>query len=74
MCVQIIKISVSDVLSLEGVVDKLWMGSRKGMVTAYDVETRPWTVTNAWQAHDNLPVLKLFVDPFSIELVSACVV
>lgn len=69
-CVQVVRISVSDVLSLEGVVDRLWMGSRKGMITVYDVETKPWTVTNAWQAHGELPVLKLFVDPFSPEMVS----
>ncbi|KAF8511096.1 DNase I-like protein [Gautieria morchelliformis] len=65
-CVQVVKISVSDVLSLEGVVDKLWMGSRKGTITAYDVETKPWTITNMWQAHGELPVLKIFADPFSI--------
>lgn len=68
-CVQVVKISVSDVLSLEGVVDRLWMGSRKGMITAYDVQTKPWTITNAWQAHSELPVLKLFVDPFSVRKV-----
>jgi hypothetical protein len=68
-CSQVVKISVSDVLSLEGVVDRLWVGSRKGIISAYDVQTKPWTMTNAWQAHSELPVLKLHVDPFSIEKV-----
>ena len=71
VCVGVMKISVSDVLSLEGVVDRLWAGSRSGVVAAYDVATRPWTMTNAWPTHGELPVLKLHVDPFSIEMVRA---
>ncbi|KAF8582023.1 DNase I-like protein [Ramaria rubella] len=65
-CVQVVKISVSDVLALEGIVDRLWVGSRKGTITTYDVKTKPWTITNAWQAHGDLPVIKIFMDPFSI--------
>ncbi|KAH7903049.1 WD40-repeat-containing domain protein, partial [Hygrophoropsis aurantiaca] len=66
-CVEVMKVSASDVLSLEGVNNRLWAGGRKGMVSAYDVAQRPWVVTNCWSAHDGLPVMKLFVDPFAIE-------
>ncbi|KAI6012385.1 Endonuclease/exonuclease/phosphatase [Pisolithus marmoratus] len=74
-CLEVMKVSTSDVLCLEGVNDRLWAGGRKGMVSAYDVGPRPWVVTNCWEAHDGLPVLKLFVDPSAIERVGKlCVV
>lgn len=74
-CTEVMKVSASDVLCLEGVNDLLWAGGRKGMVSAYDVKPRPWVVTNCWEAHDGLPVLKLFVDPSAIErLGKLCVV
>lgn len=68
-CMEVIKVSVSDVLSLEGVNERLWAGGRKGTITAYDVAPRPWVVTNAWTAHSDLPVLKIVTDPYSIEKV-----
>ena len=37
------------------------------MISAYDIEHRPWVVTNNWKAHESLPVLDLIVDPYSIE-------
>ncbi|KAL4075459.1 Endonuclease/exonuclease/phosphatase [Scleroderma citrinum] len=67
VCVEVMKVSASDVLCLEGVNDRLWVGGRKGMISAYDVSHRPWVVTNCWEAHGGLPVLKLFVDPYAIE-------
>lgn len=67
-CIEVMKVSASDVLCLEGVNDRLWAGGRKGMISAYDVSHRPWVVTNCWEAHDKgLPVLKLFVDPYAID-------
>ncbi|KAF8812626.1 DNase I-like protein [Phlegmacium glaucopus] len=50
-CVEIMKVAVSDVLSLEGVSNRLWAGSRNGMIAAYDVSQKPWLVTNCWNAH-----------------------
>jgi len=67
VCVEVIKISTSDVMSLEGVNNRLWAGARNGMISAYDVVPRPWMVTNRWQAHGKLPVLRLSVDTWSIE-------
>ncbi|KDQ53055.1 hypothetical protein JAAARDRAFT_39767 [Jaapia argillacea MUCL 33604] len=66
-CLEVMKVSTSDVLCLEGVGEKLWAGGRKGMIAAYDVVPRPWIMTNNWMAHSGLPATKLFVDPFSIE-------
>ncbi|CCM00274.1 uncharacterized protein FIBRA_02304 [Fibroporia radiculosa] len=67
MCEEVVKVSTSDVMSLEGVNDRMWAGSRIGMISAYDVVPRPWIVTNSWQAHPKLPVLRLAVDTWSIE-------
>ncbi|KAH9843545.1 DNase I-like protein [Rhodofomes roseus] len=67
MCEEVVKVSTSDVLSLEGVNDRLWAGGRSGMISAFDVVPRPWVATNCWQAHTKLPVLKLTVDTWSIE-------
>jgi WD40 repeat protein len=50
-CTLVLKISNSDVLSLEGVGDRLWVGGRKGTINVYNVKTRPWTATNSWTAH-----------------------
>jgi hypothetical protein len=65
-----VKISVTDVLALEGAGSRLWAGNRKGMVYAYDVKTKPWTVTNSWRAHGELPVTRLTVDTVAITQVS----
>lgn len=62
-----IKVSPSDVLSLEGVNDRLWAGGRKGMIAAYDVVPRPWVMTNRWMAHQELPVHRIVADSWSIE-------
>lgn len=51
VCLQVLKISTSDILSLEGVGEKLWAGNRKGQIHVYDVSTKPWTATNLWTAH-----------------------
>jgi hypothetical protein len=50
-CVQVLKISASDILSLEGVGERLWAGNRKGLIHVYDVTQRPWLSTNVWIAH-----------------------
>ncbi|KAJ9109144.1 hypothetical protein QFC21_000472 [Naganishia friedmannii] len=66
-CVSVFKISSSDVLSLEGVGDRLWAGYRTGMVHVYDVSTKPWTTTNTWLAHPEHPLLRIQVDKSSVE-------
>ncbi|KAM5540655.1 hypothetical protein V8D89_005686 [Ganoderma adspersum] len=66
-CVEVVKVSSSDILSLEGVNDRLWAGGRKGAISAYDVTAKPWTVSNSWMAHQQLPVLRIAVDTWSME-------
>ena len=65
-CVEVMKVSASDVLSLEGVNDRLWAGSRNGVISAYDVSQRPWLVTNSWMAHPGLPVKDLIVNHYAV--------
>ncbi|KAK4688995.1 hypothetical protein P7C73_g1114, partial [Tremellales sp. Uapishka_1] len=66
-CLQVLKISATDILSLEGVGRRLWMGDRRGKISVYDVEEKPWHCTNVWLAHRDLPIHALVVDPWSIE-------
>ncbi|KAK0205841.1 DNase I-like protein [Desarmillaria ectypa] len=66
-CVEVMKVSMSDILCLEGVNNRLWAGSRSGTISAYDVVPRPWVVTNCWNPHPGMPVMKLQVDPLGLE-------
>ncbi|KZP19100.1 DNase I-like protein [Athelia psychrophila] len=66
-CIEVLKVSATGIVSLEGVNDRIWAGGRMGAITVYDVTSRPWTVTNCWAAHKQAPVQQLFVDPLSIE-------
>lgn len=65
-CAEVMRVAVSDVLSLEGVSNRLWAGSRNGMITAYDVSVKPWIVTNCWAAHPGVPVQKLMVNYYAL--------
>ena len=68
-CVDVVKVSMSDILCLAGVHDRLWGGSRAGHISAYDTSQKPWVMTNSWVAHKDVPVTHLSVDPWSISLV-----
>lgn len=50
-CQQVLKISSTDILALEGVGERLWAGNRKGQIHVYDITPKPWIVTNLWTAH-----------------------
>lgn len=67
-CLEVTRVAMSDVLCLEGVNDRLWAGGRNGMISAYDISHQPWLVTNSWNAHPGLPVLKLMTNHYGIEL------
>ncbi|KAI0030392.1 Endonuclease/exonuclease/phosphatase [Vararia minispora EC-137] len=73
-CVEIVKIGASDVLAMEGVHDRLWIGGRKGTISAYDVAPRPWVLAAGWTAHDSLPVTRLAVDVLGLRETGRCVV
>ncbi|KAG5724449.1 putative inositol polyphosphate 5-phosphatase C9G1.10c [Termitomyces sp. T112] len=74
-CIEVMKISNSDVLCVEGVNDRLWVGGRGGFISVYDVSARPWVVTNSWVAHPLLPVSKIAVDHYGIDKIGRlCVV
>ncbi|KAG6873599.1 hypothetical protein C0995_013972 [Termitomyces sp. Mi166 len=77
-CIEVMRISHTDVISLEGVHDRLWVGSRSGGIAVYDVGVRPWVVTNAWAAHPGttagsgsgktgVPVARISVDVYGID-------
>ncbi|EJU05958.1 DNase I-like protein [Dacryopinax primogenitus] len=62
-----VKIGPTDILALEGVTNRLWIGNRQGIIAAYDVAPWPWKLTNLWRAHGDNPVSKLMVDVIGIE-------
>lgn len=66
-CIEVTRVGMSDVLCLEGVKDRLWAGGRNGMISAYDVSQQPWLVTNCWNAHPGLPVMRLIMNYYGIE-------
>ena len=65
-CVEVLKVSASDILSLEGVSNRLWAGNGNGTISAYDVSQKPWLVTNCWNAHSGFPVMKLMINHHAI--------
>ncbi|KAF8759612.1 phosphatidylinositol dephosphorylation [Rhizoctonia solani] len=74
-CVQMVKLSASSVITIEGVGSRLWLGTRSGTITVCEVrEDSPWMVTNQWQAHGDSPVAHIAVDPYSISKVGKLVV
>ncbi|KAH7343583.1 Endonuclease/exonuclease/phosphatase [Rhizoctonia solani] len=74
-CVQMVKLSASSVISMEGVGSRLWLGTRSGTITVCEVrEDSPWIVTNQWQAHGDSPVAHIAVDPYSISKIGQLVV
>ncbi|KAG5643240.1 hypothetical protein DXG03_001289 [Asterophora parasitica] len=74
-CLEVMRISTSDVMSVEGVNDRLWAGGRGGMISTFDVTQKPWVETNSWVAHPGLPVLTLAVDHYGIDKIGRlCVV
>ncbi|CUA69348.1 putative inositol polyphosphate 5-phosphatase C9G1,10c [Schizosaccharomyces pombe 972h-] [Rhizoctonia solani] len=74
-CVQMVKLSASSLISMEGVGSRLWLGTRSGTIIVCEVrEDSPWIVTNQWQAHGDSPVAHIAVDPYSISKVGQLIV
>ena len=65
-CADVMKVSATDILSLEGVHNRLWAGDRNETISAYDVSQKPWVVTNSWNAHPGFPVMKLMINHYAI--------
>ncbi|KAF8994324.1 hypothetical protein BDQ17DRAFT_1099560 [Cyathus striatus] len=72
--IKVVKVSLSDVLCLEGVNDRLWAGGRNGMIAAYDMQCKRWVVRNCRTAHPGLPVVRLVVDYLGVQKGRLCVV
>ena len=49
-CLEVLKVSSTDILGLEGVGGRLWIGNRKGQINVCDVSEQPWQITNVWTA------------------------
>ncbi|ESK81989.1 type i inositol- -trisphosphate 5-phosphatase 11 [Moniliophthora roreri MCA 2997] len=61
-CEEVIKISNSDILSMEAVGSLLWVGQRNGFISAYKTMQKPWEQTNSFAAHTGVPVVSLVLD------------
>jgi len=66
-CIEVVKVSMSDILCLEGVNERSWVGGRSGMILVYDISQRPWLMTNCWNAHPGLSVMRLIMNHYAIE-------
>lgn len=72
-CLQVLKVSTTDILALEGVGDHLWAGNRRGQIYVWNIDQLPWTTSNMWTAHADQPIHALVVDPHSIAVTSKLV-
>lgn len=50
-CAQVLKVSTTDILALEGADKHLWAGNRKGDIHVWNLEEKPWRTSNIWTAH-----------------------
>lgn len=73
-CVQVLKVSTTDILALEGVGDHLWAGNRRGQIYVWNIEEMPWRTSNMWTAHHDQPIHALVVDPYAIAATNKLVV
>ncbi|KLT41531.1 DNase I-like protein [Cutaneotrichosporon oleaginosum] len=67
-CVQVLKVSTTDILALEGVGDHLWAGNRRGQIHVWNIDQQPWTTSNLWTVAKDDPIRALLVDPRAIPL------
>lgn len=54
------------ITSLCGVGDQLWSGDRKGKISVYETDTKPWRALKVWNAHNDTSVASISIDPVSI--------
>ncbi|KIK53968.1 hypothetical protein GYMLUDRAFT_249871 [Collybiopsis luxurians FD-317 M1] len=64
-CFEVMKVASTDVASMEGIHDKLWVGGKNRLITVYDVAPRSWIVMNSRIAHPVLPVLVVMMSHLS---------
>lgn len=69
-CVQVLKVSTTDILALEGVGDHLWAGNRRGQIHVWNIDQLPWTTSNMWTVGKDEPIRALVVDPRAIPMQS----
>ncbi|GMK59135.1 hypothetical protein CspeluHIS016_0701500 [Cutaneotrichosporon spelunceum] len=65
-CVQVLKVSTTDILALEGVGDHLWAGNRRGQIHVWNIDQLPWTTSNMWTVGKDEPIRALVLDPRAI--------
>ena len=75
---EVVHVSNSDVLCLEGINDRLWSVEEMGpLPCVYSIESYTWVMTNNWAVHWNgqTPMLlqKIAVDPYSIDKIGTVV-
>lgn len=73
-CLQVLKVSTTDILALEGVGDHLWAGNRQGQIYVWNIDQLPWATSNLWTAHPDQPIHSLVADPHAITATNKFVV
>ncbi|KTW29766.1 hypothetical protein T552_00973 [Pneumocystis carinii B80] len=70
-CLDVINVSLYNIVSLIGVGNYLWAAFKTGMIYVYDLQSKPRKVMKGWWAH-KFPILKLQLDTTSIWKVKRC--
>jgi WD40 repeat protein len=52
ICQHVLKVASTDILSLEGVGERLWAGNRRGQIHVWNITEKPWRTSNVWTAHE----------------------
>ncbi|EMR10245.1 hypothetical protein PNEG_01514 [Pneumocystis murina B123] len=70
-CLDVINVSLYNIVSLIGVGNYLWAAFKTGMIYVYDLQSKPRKVMKGWWAH-KFPILELQLDTTSIWKVKRC--
>ncbi|KAG5518681.1 hypothetical protein PMAC_002650 [Pneumocystis sp. 'macacae'] len=64
-CLEVINVSLYNIVAMVGVGDYLWAGFKTGMIYVYDLQSKPRKIKKGWWAH-KYPILELHLDATSI--------
>ncbi|KAG4305382.1 hypothetical protein PORY_000938 [Pneumocystis oryctolagi] len=64
-CLNVINVSLYNIVAMIGVGDYLWAGFKTGMIYVYDLQSKPRKIMKGWWAHKH-PILELHLDTTSI--------
>ncbi|KAG5438797.1 hypothetical protein PCANB_002517 [Pneumocystis canis] len=70
-CLDVINVSLYNIVAMVGVGNYIWAGFKTGMIYVYDLQSKPRKTMKSWWAH-KFPILELHLDTTSIWRVKRC--